>query len=981
MKKLTPYLLVFVTLALFLSPSKVFASHAAGAEITYTWVSDSTYDFTYHFYRDCQGIPEPDSVELCWLDSCDGTNGTFYLIKTNKIRGGNDNGTEVLNACPGHPTTCAGGTIPGYQEWWYTRRYTLTGKCIHWVFSHAESARNSAIRNITADLLYVEATLNNYDDPTNSSAYFTVPPVPYICNNIPYTYNNGAFDPNGDSLYFECINPMTSFGDCNAPYNETYLSGYGLPSNPLACGGTFSFSSSTGQMSFTPNSTGAYVVTVRVTEYKNYSGTWKKVGTVMRDIQVVVLGCNTPNPTLTTLPSTLTGATLTSGIINACATIPFGFCFDAKSSDTGAILVVKDNSSSIASAGSSITTTYSHKFSDSVRGCVNWTPGLTDTGLKVLTITVTDSTCKGLSIPISNTFVIPIYIWPVTKILKDTTICPGDTVGLTAIGGGGFVWDVLPGGSSTSSMSATTGKTVRVFPSVTTKYTVHSTLNIYCAKNRDTITVTVVPPPYSARYDTAACVGSTIQLNVPVTTPGAGISTSIKWTPNTYLSVDNISNPLCTPFSTMRYYVKIAYNNLTRCQTVDTVNVKALKYFQLFNKDTSVCKNTPIIVNATGDPSFTYTWTPTSGVSDPSSLTPVITPDTTRTYTITSKHVACPDTSESFTVTVQPTPLVSAGPDKTTCAGDTVHLFGNAQPSGYPYSYSWTPDTSVNNPYSDATVFIGKTTTTLVFKATTAGGCFGADTMVVNVIPAHFLKVSQDTGICPGDTAHLRVGGDSIVAVGWTPFVFLDDSLSQTPNAWPNVSQTYVVFGLNQRGCRDTEQVRVTVHPAAVINLPDSVLLYPGQSYQMSPEGNCMYYSWFPPSGLSATNISNPVAQPDENTRYVIHASTEAGCKIIDSIDVYVSYDSYINVPNAFSPGSGPNNVLKVVHLGDATLKNFAIYNRWGIKVFQTSDINEGWDGTYNGQPQPVGVYIYTVEAYTSKGKRVYKQGNVTLLR
>jgi gliding motility-associated-like protein len=108
---------------------------------------------------------------------------------------------------------------------------------------------------------------------------------------------------------------------------------------------------------------------------------------------------------------------------------------------------------------------------------------------------------------------------------------------------------------------------------------------------------------------------------------------------------------------------------------------------------------------------------------------------------------------------------------------------------------------------------------------------------------------------------------------------------------------------------------------------------------------------------------------------------TEAGCMATDSINVVVMPDSRIDIPNAFAPGRGPNGKLKVLHLGDATLKTFAVYNRWGTKVFETSDINEGWDGTYQNEPQPMGVYIYSIEAKSAKGVPFSKNGNTTLIR
>ncbi|MGN6567110.1 MAG: gliding motility-associated C-terminal domain-containing protein [Flavipsychrobacter sp.] len=980
MKKFLPFFCLLLS-SLFLVSVKAHATHAAGAEITYTWLKDSTYDITYHFYRDCKGIEAPDSVPLCYYNNCDGYSNVVYLTKTFKIIGGADNGTEVMEGCPGRPTTCAGGVVPGYQEWWYTKTVTLPSRCDHWTFCHAEGNRNDADNLISSGLtyLYVEATLNNKDDQGNSSAYFTVKPVPYICDNIPYTYNNGAFDPNGDSLYFECIIPEQSNGDCTPPFDETYKSRFSLPSNPLACGSSFVFSSSTGQMSFTPNATGAYALTVRVIEYKNISGSWVKVGTVMRDIQVVVLGCNVPNPILSTEASTLTGATMVGGTINACATFPLHFCFDI-TSDSNAVLVVTDNSKYFTTS-TKPSVTYVNELTDSVRGCFSWTPGIKDIGLKVFTVSAKDSDCELIPVPISNTFVIPIYVWPVTKIFNDTIICNGDSATLTATGGGGFVWNVLPGGSSISSMSCTSCTVTTVRPTITTRYTVRSTLNLYCDKNKDTVTVIVLPKPDNKRIDTAACIGSTIQLKVTADSVPSAVSTAFTWTPSLYLSSSTISDPFTTPASTMKYLVGITYAGVARCKTVDTVNVKALKYFQLFTKDTSVCRNTPIIVNATGDPEYSYTWVPTNGVSNPNILNPIITVDSTRTYTVIAKHVGCPDSAASFTVIMQPTPLVNAGADKTICSGDTVRLSGSVIPSGNSYSYNWSPNSAfdmynVLNPLFKAT-----TTTIVVFSATTSAGCTGSDTAIISVINANFLHVSQDTGICPGDIAHLKANGDSIISYIWRPNSYMNDSLSLTPDVWPTASQYYTIYATNSHHCNDTASVHVEVHPAALVSLPDSVLLYPGDSYQMNPLTNCLYFQWFPPQGLSSTGIANPTAKPDVNTRYTLQARTEAGCITTDSINVYLSDDSYINVPNAFTPGSGPNAVLKVVHLGNATLKRFALYNRWGIKVFETSDVNTGWDGTFNGAPQQMGVYVYTLEAYTAKGKKITKQGNVTLLR
>jgi gliding motility-associated-like protein len=143
---------------------------------------------------------------------------------------------------------------------------------------------------------------------------------------------------------------------------------------------------------------------------------------------------------------------------------------------------------------------------------------------------------------------------------------------------------------------------------------------------------------------------------------------------------------------------------------------------------------------------------------------------------------------------------------------------------------------------------------------------------------------------------------------------------------------------------------------------------------------NCTSLLWFPPEGLSDRYVSDPIATPEVSTRYWVRGVTENGCYAGDSITIYVSEESLVQIPNAFAPG-GSNKVFKVILEGTANVNHFRIFNRWGNLLFETKDINEGWDGTYNGTPQPFGVYIYELEAVSGTGKIIRKHGNLTLLR
>lgn len=86
-------------------------------------------------------------------------------------------------------------------------------------------------------------------------------------------------------------------------------------------------------------------------------------------------------------------------------------------------------------------------------------------------------------------------------------------------------------------------------------------------------------------------------------------------------------------------------------------------------------------------------------------------------------------------------------------------------------------------------------------------------------------------------------------------------------------------------------------------------------------------------------------------------------------------------VPSAFSPKGINNLFIPVPVFVDAEDYQFIIYNRWGQPVFQTTDKSTGWDGTFQGELAPQGVYVYAIQYKNSKNNFVEKHGTVTLLR
>jgi gliding motility-associated-like protein len=144
------------------------------------------------------------------------------------------------------------------------------------------------------------------------------------------------------------------------------------------------------------------------------------------------------------------------------------------------------------------------------------------------------------------------------------------------------------------------------------------------------------------------------------------------------------------------------------------------------------------------------------------------------------------------------------------------------------------------------------------------------------------------------------------------------------------------------------------------------------------------YYKWSPANGtINNPNISNPIATPtDSVTTYTVYGMTEFGCLDSAHIKVYVDQDVKDFAPSGFTPnGDGKNDVFRLIGMRFHKLVDFRIYNRWGEKVFQTSNIEDGWDGSYKGVPQDLGTYMYEIIVALPNGLNKSYKGNVTLIR
>lgn len=340
------------------------------------------------------------------------------------------------------------------------------------------------------------------------------------------------------------------------------------------------------------------------------------------------------------------------------------------------------------------------------------------------------------------------------------------------------------------------------------------------------------------------------------------------------------------------------------------------------------------------------------------------------------------DSIITFTLNVLPAPQQILMADTLiVCQYDTVALTAQVLPFSNNYQYSWTPVNGLNNSNNLNVWFIADQSidyTLTVQRPTNGIPCALSKRTRIIVNPGNFLQAAfTDTGICPGNKVAVHLGGAQSYHWSGTADAIAVNSRMDSLLFYPQTSNRYTIVGTSDKGCKDTLDINIEVYPNAVLSMPDSINIYPEEPYLLEPHTNASYFEWFPNSGINSVTTSTPLFYPEVNTRYFVKATTDRGCVVEDSIDVLVKPAS-LGMPNAFNPNY---ESFKVARNGIAKLHAFRIYNRWGQLIFETQDILKGWDGVFQGTPQPVGVYIYQVEASGSNGQSLKQSGNVTLIR
>ena len=262
------------------------------------------------------------------------------------------------------------------------------------------------------------------------------------------------------------------------------------------------------------------------------------------------------------------------------------------------------------------------------------------------------------------------------------------------------------------------------------------------------------------------------------------------------------------------------------------------------------------------------------------------------------------------------------------------------------------------------------------------------DCKEITVLPNPLAYINPDDTICVGDTLRLYTISNAADSIRWlsnynidTTNVFLD-----SVKVYPGYDYTYNVKIYYPYGCIVDTAITIKVNQVDADAGPDR-WIKDGAKTTIGGPYTTTYgpykYRWEPYQFMSDSTVTNPVVYPPyDYTYYLTVTDDSTGCIAKDTVVVKVNCGE-IYVPNAFAPNSASTetNRFGIINNDIVKLNYFRIYDRWGELVFETNKLNQSWDGTYNGEPSPVGVYVWIADAFCQSGKRISKQGNVSLLR
>jgi gliding motility-associated-like protein len=503
------------------------------------------------------------------------------------------------------------------------------------------------------------------------------------------------------------------------------------------------------------------------------------------------------------------------------------------------------------------------------------------------------------------------------------------------------------------------------------------------------------PPTLDFTFTDSVCLGSStnffgvvVATNDPITDwrwdygDGSPLGTT-----------QNTTHVFTTPGDhTVTFYA--SSTGSSECQSLIVKNVFVVNKPTAAFTNGVACQNVPVVLTdasstSGGTPITQWWWDLGNGQfsTQPNPTTTYNTPGpvTVRHVVTNSKGCISDTLTQTINVSAKPvanfgfsTPLCTALPvqfsDSSLVAGGTVNQWS--------WIYNGAAWSTIQNP--SRTFTSGPQTIKLV--ATSADGCI-SDTAVKTfaVSPSPSVNMSFSDA-CKNDVVSFTAVDNSGTVTNWK-WNFGDGAISNTRDTQHVYTAAAVypvkLYATAANGCyNDSLQRNITIYSTNAFAGNDTITPS-GRPLQLQASGG-INYEWTPATGLNDPFISNPVAilTGTQIFTYSVRAYTPLGCESFDTIKIQVYQAPEIYLPNAFTPnGDAKNDLYMGKPIGIRDFKYLKIFNRFGQEVFSTTDPLNGWDGTWKGKNQTIGVYVVIARGIDYRGLVVERQGTVMLIR
>ncbi len=997
-----------------------FADHVSGANITYSCTEITNhYAITVTLYRDCSGIEAPDAVAIDAENTCDLPNLTIILPLISS--------SEVSQLCESEQqnSTCNDGNLPGMQEYIYCDTVVLPDTCNTWTFTYSVCARNQPLVNLLgSSCLYTETVLYSGTQACNNSVTINGPPIPYICNSIPSTYDLGILESDGDSLVFSFVDALTA-GGTPVPYVANFTGDIPIPG--------ISIDPNSGQITVTPTLNGNFVVVVLIEEY-NQNG--ELVGTLMHEFQFVVQNCSNSPPeaplNVTNFNNFNTNATLTNGnMVTAC--VNDQFCMDVTFTDPdlGDSLTLTSNINDFLPEA-----TFTQTGVNPATATICWTYQEGYTG-SIISVNATDGVCPTIGLA---TFVIDLDLPPPLRTGRDSVLSFCEPIGEINL------FDYLGGYHTTDGIwfnqNYDTIQPIVLADTINSgiyTYVVYANPNVSNCLSSDSAFLSIGNGSVYATWredslQNLSCYGADNGVAFVDSIHGENGPFEVIWS-----GTNGIFDIQTVPSGGSSYKNDL-YLGIWSVSVADTIGC-----FWSHNFDLSQ----PGLINIELEPenpqcygmsngSLTVNHSNTQGsnvvfsIVDSNNNTVNFNGANTANslvagwYTVSltdSANCTIIDSVEIFNPLPPEIELAITDP---LCYGEEtgsamVDTILNTQGDYDQVYYIWSANTSSENGLSvtsDSELGAG----TYTLEITDGVGCsreivFTIDqpnpligiTEVISPTYCRTKGYQSGNGEVTVATAGSDFSGSGNVTYHWENLTNGDESNNTTfivhDPGWMKVTLK------DAHQCLFIDSIYVdSLNPIADFELESDQFEGPGE-YEgtedvtvrlINQSLNCYkstdqlsetafkmnWYTNAVPNGghwffiKDEYEITDTILKGEQEYQTCLVAKNFNHCQ--DTLCKIISVRAFpeLVTPNVFTPGSFPNQTFFFPAKGIETF-NCSVFNRYGIEVFRFTDITDQWDGNYlnNNQPCTDGTYFYTYSGITTKGSTISGEGNINLIR